>query len=60
MKYCKGGEGGFHYSREILQSGGLMLGIQQVIATLVVDLQVGDVGGVDGARRLRVCGVCKP
>ena len=43
-----------HYSREVLQPGGLVLRVQQVIAALVVDLQVGDVGGVDGARRLRV------
>jgi len=31
-----------------------MLGIQQVIATLIVYLQVGDVCGTDGANRLRV------
>ena len=31
-----------------------MLGIQQVIATLIVYLQVGDVCGIDGASRLRV------
>ena len=31
-----------------------MLGIQQVIPTLIVHLQVRDVCGVDGASRLRV------
>lgn len=29
-----------------------MLGVKEVIAILIVDLQVGDVCGVDGARRL--------
>ena len=29
-----------------------MLGVQEVIATLIVDLQIGDVSGVDSARGL--------
>lgn len=29
-----------------------MLWVQKVISTVIVDLQVGDVGGVDGSRAL--------